>query len=642
MKLPQRPLAASEVIVRSWRKSHSPGLALLMGACLVAVTLLETGCVAPIGADRVATQEAYKQVQANALSSSKPSPMTLEIVHRYGLDETIDRNPDEAVRQLHGKALETGERSLVYALSELSFLAGDYYRRRADRDQPHDASDYYLGAAIYAWLYLFGEGKDPTPSAFDRRFRDACEFYNRGLGLALTGQKATNTLVTLANSHCRLPVGEIDVCLDTAKWGAQPRDFQRILLADQYRVRGLSVRNRAAGLGTPLICVKPLNPDFGIRPSAPATALLRGPKSITELGSSNAVCKLEVYSAFDEASVTIGGSEVPLETDLTTYRAYTLSQSRIWKIGRLGFLAPAERIRSQLIPSQPFEPNRFPVVLVHGTFSSPVTWAEMGNALIADPEIRERYQFWTFVYGSGNPLVQSVSALRSALTERIQQLDPEGTNKALRQMVVIGHSQGGLLTKGTAIESGDKLWRVFSTNRLENLLMSETRRAELREKLFLEPLPFIKRVVFIATPHRGSYLAGGFVRSLAYRLVSFPSAMLARGSDLVHFSTGSEADEFLGGRMPTSLDGMSPKNPGLRALAEIPVAPPITAHSIVAVKGKGDYHQGRDGLVAYTSAHQDYAASEFIVRNFHSCLDNPATIEEVRRILHEHLKQVGE
>jgi hypothetical protein len=42
--------------------------------------------------------------------------------------------------------------------------------------------------------------------------------------------------------------------------------------------------------------------------------------------------------------------------------------------------------------------------------------------------------------------------------------------------------------------------------------------------------------------------------------------------------------------------------------------------------------------VAYTSAHVDYAQSEFIVRSKHSCLKHPATIQEVRRILHEHLE----
>ena len=38
-------------------------------------------------------------------------------------------------------------------------------------------------------------------------------------------------------------------------------------------------------------------------------------------------------------------------------------------------------------------------------------------------------------------------------------------------------------------------------------------------------------------------------------------------------------------------------------------------------------------MVKYTSAHVDYAESEFIVRSGHSCQGNPLTIEEVRRIL---------
>jgi hypothetical protein len=275
---------------------------------------------------------------------------------------------------------------------------------------------------------------------------------------------------------------------------------------------------------------------------------------------------------------------------------------------------------------------------VHGTFSSPVTWAEMANSLTADPVLRQRYQIWSFIYGSGNPLVQSIADLRAALTAEMQRRDPEGTNAALRQMVVIGHSQGGLLTKGIAIETGDRFWRQFSTNRFEDLKIDDAQRAELRRLLFMETLPFVRRVVFIATPHRGSYLSGEFARRLAQRLVSLPGAMASRGKDMLRLAEGSSGGKFLRGKMPTSLDGMSPKNPGLLAMADIPVVPPVKAHSIVAVKGKGDYHDGRDGVVAYQSAHVDYVESEFIVNSRHSCLNHPATIEEVRRILHEHLK----
>ena len=64
---------------------------------------------------------------------------------------------------------------------------------------------------------------------------------------------------------------------------SQLEQFDQILLADQFRVRGLSVRNREPGMGTPLICVRPLNPEFGLHPSTPATVLLRGPASLAEL-----------------------------------------------------------------------------------------------------------------------------------------------------------------------------------------------------------------------------------------------------------------------------------------------------------------------------------------------------------------------
>jgi hypothetical protein len=264
----------------------------------------------------------------------------------------------------------------------------------------------------------------------------------------------------------------------------------------------------------------------------------------------------------------------------------------------------------------------------------------MANSLTADPVLRQRYQIWSFMYGSGNPLVRSISELRAALTAEVQRRDPEGTNAVLRQMVVIGHSQGGLLTKSTVVDTGDQLWRLFSTNRLEELKISHDQRAELRRVWFLEPLPFVRRVVFIATPHRGSYLSSSLARRLAQRLVSLPSALVSRGEQVLLLTTGSEAGKFFRGRMPTSLDGMSPKNPGLLVMADIPVVPSVKAHSIIPVLGEGDFHQGRDGVVSYQSAHVDYVQSEFIVRSQHSCLNQPAAIEEMRRILHEHLKEL--
>ena len=90
--------------------------------------------------------------------------------------------------------------------------------------------------------------------------------------------------------------------------------------------------------------------------------------------------------------------------------------------------------------------------------------------------------------------------------------------------------------------------------------------------------------------------------------------------------------------VPSSLAGMDTDNPFMLTLADIPVAPGIKCNSIIAIQGDDQPPKGSDGVVEYTSAHVDYAESEFIVRSGHSCQDNPLTIEEVRRILLENLE----
>jgi pimeloyl-ACP methyl ester carboxylesterase len=611
---------------------------LLMGVLIG----LFAGCAAPIGADRVPTREAYEQVEANALRTGKPGATTVAILHRYDLDRLTASQPEEAVRQLHQKARATNDRDLLFALAEMSYVAANHIRHSVKPWDPRQAPDYYLGAAVYAYLFLFGEGEAARPSFLDRRLRTACDLYNYSLGLALTDSKDTNGIVRLQNGRRRLPVGELELKLNLTNFPASLEEFDRFLLTDQFRVRGLSVRNRKPGVGAPLVAVRRFDPELGIRRCAPATVFLRLPGSLAEVDAGTNSGSLELYSAFGETVLDIGRTQVPLETDLTTHAAYVLNQSFVWDIGMKQFLAPAKYLHSQLIPLTSFRPDRIPVVFVHGTFSSPITWLELNNTLAADPVLRGRYQIWEFMYASGNSLAISAAELRNALTAKVQSLDPAGTNALLRQMVIIGHSQGGLLTKLTATATGDKIWSALSKKPLEDLPIPEDQRARLRRLLFVEPLPFVGRVVFISTPHRGSYLASSFARRLASKLMSLPSATIKVTQEAATLVKSDSMEKLLRGRLPTSLDSMSPKNPWLLALAEIPVAPSIKAHSIIPVKGDGDVQRGRDGVVAYTSAHVNYVESELVVRGEHSCQNMPATIEEIRRILYEHLNQLDQ
>jgi pimeloyl-ACP methyl ester carboxylesterase len=277
------------------------------------------------------------------------------------------------------------------------------------------------------------------------------------------------------------------------------------------------------------------------------------------------------------------------------------------------------------------------VIFVHGTFSSPVWWAEMWNTLRNDSVLRERFQFWYFIYNSGNPIVYSAANLRRSIEEQIQELDPDGEDPALQRMVVIGHSQGGLLTKLTATDTGDQLWRVYFDKDLEDLDLDPEVEAKIRSYAFFTALPSVERVVFISTPHRGSFLANNFVRQLSRRFISLPGDVLDLTETVLTLRKQSDIPSEVRKAVPTSLDQMSPKNELLLTLAEIPVADGVTAHSIIPVKGDGPPEEGNDGVVKYTSAHVDYVKSELVVRGGHGCQGKPQTIEEVRRILLEHL-----
>jgi hypothetical protein len=95
-------------------------------------------------------------------------------------------------------------------------------------------------------------------------------------------------------------------------------------------------------------------------------------------------------------------------------------------------------------------------------------------------------------------------------------------------------------------------------------------------------------------------------------------------------------------QLPTSLDNMNPSSDFIQALASLPIADGIAANSIIAVDGDGPLEQSSDGVVRYASAHIEGVESEKVVRSNHSAQGNPATIEEIRRILLVHLQEGGD
>jgi pimeloyl-ACP methyl ester carboxylesterase len=369
-----------------------------------------------------------------------------------------------------------------------------------------------------------------------------------------------------------------------------------------------------------------------------ATVFLRLEGGLADLTAETLRGDVEIYSAFARDHIEVNGRQIPLEQDLTTQIAYVLNNPAYWRVEKLLFRMGQAPFDTGIYPSQPYQPGKIPVLFVHGTMSSPVWWAEMWNTLMGDPVLREKYQFWFYLYDSAKPVTQSAVHLRDSIENLVKTMNPDGKDPMLRQMVVIGHSQGGLLTKLTATHTGEALVHAVSGKTLAELKLAPDEEKLVRRLAVFEPLPEVKRVIFISTPHRGSYQAGNFVRKLARRFLDLPKQALQTSGQMLKLTPKIGPNVKLAS---TSLDNMSPDNPAILALADIPVTPPIKAHSIIAIKGDAVPPAGGDGVVKYTSAHIEGVESELVVRSGHSCQGNPITIEEIRRILLEHLRQNG-
>ena len=285
---------------------------------------------------------------------------------------------------------------------------------------------------------------------------------------------------------------------------------------------------------------------------------------------------------------------------------------------------------------RPYERGKVPVVLVHGLWSHPSSWDRLVETLGADRAVRDRYQFWTFGYSTGDPIPYSAYLLRKDLDEVRDKVDPGRADAALDRMVVVGHSLGGLLAKLMTVDASDRIWRVVS-DRPPGELAGEKADVELfRSAMVFRARPEVRRVVFIATPHRGSRVDRGSLRKIGTRLVRTPDPLRATHDRLVSGNPpGFFTEEFRKG-IPTSIDELGSDSPILNGLAGLSVVPAVKAHSIIAVRRDSPPADRTDGLVTYDSAHLDGVASEKVVASVHLCQEHPDVIGEVRRILDEH------
>jgi pimeloyl-ACP methyl ester carboxylesterase len=554
---------------------------------LAALTLTLVACGPPVDVKRVSPRTAAEDLTRSALDSERPSLFSENVLYRWNLTKRFQKDPEGALSALHQQVVTEPERRRngAFALAELCF--------KHAHDAGARARDYYLCSAVYAYTFLFpGPGSEHLDE-LDPRARIAADLYNRGLAQAF--ESADGKYVNLRAGVYPMPFGQqLVVQSDPAQltWGG--RRLEKFTPVAELSVKGLGMRYRRPGIGAPLAASFAADPGgpghdlVAITATVPVTALLRIDDAKEQVAGPTINGSLQVFNAYDVRSVDIQGDRVPLEVEPTAALATGLSRSQVWGWELRGFLMGdllgQEKFEKPLAFTEPYRRGRIPVVFVHGTASSPGRWANMLNDLSNRSTLRDRYQYWFFFYETNNPIPYSAMKLREALTDAVRKLDPQGTDPALQQMVVIGHSQGGLLTKMTAIDSGDRLWKLFSRKPPEQLNVGKDTRDLLKRALLVEPLPFVRELIFISTPHRGSYVAGWGISQWISRFARLPRTIVGATTDLLSGDPGAvmfdpENPPF------RAVYGMRPGSPFIEALEPIPIAPGVRAHSIIPIKG---------------------------------------------------------
>jgi Alpha/beta hydrolase family len=517
------------------------------------------------------------------------------------------------------------------AADELLAAAEEDYReaRRLDGLLPAPALPRYRDAAVGAARALALGPDDPD------FLEAATDLYNR----------AVERLVRLAQDRrvrgrrCWQDVfPEIGVRLEGVSGFLAPNRYEELVSARDIRVRGLREWYDNLGVGVPLVAnrdndrVAPTDLRDRLYPEkvrAAATAVLHVEDDAPIL---------ILHDPFDESTVAFGERQLRLAGDRSTPFAVQLAWSNLKKAARSRPLKP-ERYREESGVNlvRPYQPGRIPVVFVHGVNSSPIFWKDTVNELSNDPLLCQRFQFWLYLYPTGAPIPGSAARLRRDLREAIAILDPCGQDPALGDMVLVGHSIGGVVIKMATQDSGTALWDSLFTRPSDELRLSADAQRALVDALFFQPEPYVRRLILVSTPHYGA--------PITYRCLAQLYGFLSREVDDVNramrevirkngrgaLAPGVQVRRFYG------VGGLRPTDPFLQAESALPIDPSVPYHSIVPQLGIGPWLLPTDGVVPYWSSHIDGANSELIFRGFHTAQDQPTSTAEIRRILLEHL-----
>jgi len=529
-------------------------------------------------------------------------------------------DPAAAARRLEAWAGKDPER-----LAEASEMILSLARRRWT-----EKTGFSLMAARLAWESLRRSGR--PASTWMRDNSRALKAYDAALTVFVNASSKK-----LAAGHLdliRTPGGDFlpEVRYETAP-PVRAGYFDKFVIASQLRIRGIRTRATVDGIGIALVGRRmPAKERAQEMENHPPRGISLAISCVAEFPGNGKVV-LRILDPLRTEKLSVRGSSLPVAADFTAPLALSMGGINDLLLGLRNLLnVSAGAVDAGVYALAPSDPGRTPVLLIHGLSSTPLVWRNLVSAALKDPVIRRKYQFWYAYYPTGAPVMISAAMIRQDVLDLRKQYRLSQT-PAARMIDLVGYSMGGNIARILATDIGTRLWDQVAPVPFDKIALDRDDRNAIRKAVFFEPLPGVRVVIFIATPHRGASMADASFAQWAAQLIRLPGDFLALQSRFfAAVGDAVQGDAPLPARL-TGIGSLSASAPLYAAWEGLPMEKGVRFYSIIGDRGRGDSPDSSDGIVGYWSSHLEGAESELIVPTGHDAQAYPGTEQEILRIL---------
>ena len=616
---------------------------LLLGGCSI---LREFGPVVEV--HTLDAGEAIELKRGDILTRGKLSDATTQTIRVAALDaqacaKPVSANCVEALAAVTGVATD---RRLA-ALSEL-WLAQAQAMKPGSEQQAA-----WFETIRYAYAYLFLGDHTPGERAFEDRQTQVRDWYNYAVERAATAifevEQQTPTQLP-AQPHRNIAGWELQLDMRGERLPGSTAVPAELLPASSLSFRGMRSLYRRDGFGAELVAVMPDAPltsaptsegsssakhdqqplPWSEMSAPPMTVLLHPDGDDLDSVLHTRTARLTVHDPYEESAIMLHGQRVPLAANFTAGYGLWLARANFNRQSLRSLLGREGGIdRPHVYLMQPYDPNRRIIVMLHGLASSPEAWVELANEILGDETLRQHYQIWQVYYPTNLPIALNHAMIRRALGDTLAHFDPSGQAPASSDLVLVGHSMGGVIAR-LMVSSTDQSLVQLAADR-SRLTPQQIKRID--PMLRFEPFPHVSRAIFIAAPHRGTSVAGGRLGRWMAGFIRFPVTVLEELAHTLAPNAAASSHESLG-HIPNSVDNLDENDPFVRAAADFPISAQVRYHSILAqTNADVPLEDSDDGLVPYRSAHLPGAESEKVIISGHSVQQNAAAVLEIQRIL---------